>query len=109
MKTVKKSSIDIEALLAKKEAISSTVIQNALIKLKEEKEKEQEREVLANLEEVQSNTKSAVESLRNARTQEKKCKAYLQAIADAEAAFFTNADYSAYNMSISAANKVYWN
>lgn len=105
---MKKTAVNIEALMAKREAISSQTIQNAINKLKEQKEKEQEQLVLQHLANVQQNTEDAVNQLRIARAQEKKCKAYLQAIAEAEQIFYTNADYSAYVKSIGAAGNEFW-
>lgn len=100
---MKTKNVDIEKLLASKNAISNKAIQNALAKLEEEKVKKQEETLLKNLEVVQRNTTQAVEALRRARKVEKEKKAVLQTIADAEAKFYEDADFAAYNSAVMGA------
>ncbi len=103
---MKANTINIEALLAKKEQISNKALQSALTKLEEQRSAEQEAALLRHLEIVQGITKNAVESLRNRRAQEKIAKDYLLAVATAEQEFYKNADVAAYNAAIHAASKV---
>jgi DeoR/GlpR family transcriptional regulator of sugar metabolism len=95
----KKGVIDVEALLAKRTQISNATVNNALNKLAEAKQKEQEEQVIRHLGVIQSNTSSAVELLRGYRTKERAAKAYLVAVAEAEQNFYTNADFDAYTES----------
>jgi hypothetical protein len=90
--------VNIEKLLEKRGEISNSVIKSALKKAEEQREKEQEEMILARIGQIQTNTENAVATLRSARKKEKAAKAYLQAMADAEQKFYTDADYNAYRV-----------
>lgn len=94
----KSANVDaIEALLAKKESISNAALQSALTKLEERKQKEQEDKLILYLSTVQRNTDAAVNRLRAIRAEEKKAKAYLTALVEAQNAFYTDGNVEAYD------------
>lgn len=98
-----KKQINIEDLLAKKSQITNAALTAALNKLEEKKQQDQEAQLIEHLQAVQKNTDIAVENLRSARLQEKKQKAYLTAVAEAQAKFYSDGDIDAYNKAITAA------
>jgi hypothetical protein len=98
-----KSAIDIEKLLAKKNQITNAALNSALKKLEEKKKEEQEETLIANLEYVDHVTNEAVELLRGKRAEEKKAKAYLTSVCEAQDKFYSDGDYKSYLSSVSAA------
>ena len=104
---VKTQGIDIEALLAKSNKISSEALKSAIATLQEENNKKNEKLLIENLRNVQGNTADAVTSLRYAREKEKRAKSFLQAMAEAENEFLASADINAYNKAVYAAKLKY--
>ena len=102
-----KGAVNIENLLAKREQISNKAVQAAIAKLEEQKAKEQEELILNHLSTIQAITANAVESLREARRKEAKAKAYLQAVAEAEQQFYTDANMETYEASLHKARTDY--
>ena len=102
---MKKELVNIEKLIAKKDSISSEAVKSAISKLEQQKKEADEKRVIDQIAEIQRNTQHAVESLRAARKEEKRQRAYLQGMADAEAQFYKDADYEAYNAAIFSASK----
>jgi Arc/MetJ-type ribon-helix-helix transcriptional regulator len=106
---MEKKTIDVEKLIANAgKGIASEVIKDAIAEVKKEADKEQKARVIQQIVNIQANTAIAVEQLRKARAIEKKTKEYLQFIADAEQAFYKDADIKAYDQKIaSASSKIY--
>lgn len=107
MATKNTPKVNIEALLAKKDAISNAAIKAALVKLDERKQKEQEELIIEHLSQIQLNTQYAVNLLRQTRKREKLTKDYLTQVAEAEQEFYQNADYKAYSTKVNIAFTVY--
>jgi hypothetical protein len=98
------AKIDIESLLAKKNQITNAALAAALSKLEEKKREQQEAQLIEHLTVVQSNTDKAVELLRSVRNKEKKAKAYLTTVAEAQNQFYTDGDIAVYAQAIQKAN-----
>jgi DNA repair ATPase RecN len=100
-------TVNIESLLKKRDQIQNKAIQGALAKMEERKQLEQEERILENLGKIQGKTEEAVNLLRKARSNEKAAKTYLQSIADAEQAFYTDANYESYQTKLQTAVRDY--
>lgn len=103
-----KKSVDLaEQLLQQKSSVTNTVIQNALQKLEAKKSEEQERQVIQNMERIQTEVNDAVETLRRIRKMEANAKLYLNAVAAAQQQFLKDADMNAYHHSVRTARTLY--
>ena len=86
----------IEALLNKQDTISNPVLQRALNKVKEEKEKEIEKDLIENLKSVQDHVDFAVKQLKNQRKLEAASKKYLTAVVEAQLEFHKTANFAVF-------------
>lgn len=102
--TTKTQGVDVEKLLAARE-ISNAAVKGALDKLAEQKKAAEEARIIENIAYIQRNTETAVVALRTARKTEKAAKAYLQGIANAEQAFYTNANVDTYMEAVAKAEQ----
>lgn len=90
-------------LVADPNAVSPEVAAAALAEFNKNRAAEQQTTMVRRLNTVTNNTNLAVESLRDARRAEKKAKAFLDALADAETAYKTSGNWDAYQMATRAA------
>lgn len=105
-KATKTQGVDVEKLLAARN-ISNAAVKGALDKLAEQKKAAEEARIIQHIANIQHNTEIAVVRLRNARKAEKNAKEYLQAVANAEQVFYTNADVDAYSEALVIASRVF--
>lgn len=83
-------------LAADPNAVSAEVAAAALAQHAKEKAEAQQRTMVDRLSTVEANTSEAVQHLRECRKKEARAKAYLTALADAEAKYKTDGNWEAY-------------
>ena len=94
----------IDALLAMNSSnIEAPVLKAAMEDVRKLREEQQKQNAVRNLLIVQTNTQNAVNTLRAARKEEARAKAYLVALGSAEEAFLKTGDMTAYNVAVSKA------
>ena len=104
---MKTQNVNVEALVKKagENKVTNAAIKSAIQTLQNQKQKDLEEQIVGHIATIQSVTESAVKALRVVRAKEKATKRYLQLVANAEQAFYENADYSAYNNALIQATK----
>ena len=96
----------IEKLLANdSDNTPAPVVKAALEEVQKRQKEAAVKETIVRLEQASSNTLDAVTRLRNIRKQEKKSKAYLTAVSDAENVYISNGDWAAYNEALEVARQ----